>query len=67
MGTGVIGNKISPTKEERDMTLAEITEKYQRKVIKDRLRRYGNNLAAKRKIAADLSISIATLYRKLKG
>ena len=67
LGTGVIGNKISPTKEERDMTLAEITEKYQRKVIKDRLRRYGNNLAAKRKIAADLSISIATLYRKLKG
>ena len=48
------------------MTLAEITRRYERGIIEERIRRFGNSLAAKHKIADSLSISIATLYRKLK-
>lgn len=66
LGVENIGNKISPTKEKKDMTLAEITRRYERKVIEEQISQLGNSLAAKRKIAAGLSISIATLYRKLK-
>ena len=66
LGIENIGNKISLANEEKNMTLAEITRRYERGIIEERIRRFGNSLAAKHKIADSLSISIATLYRKLK-
>ncbi|MEW9094586.1 MAG: sigma 54-interacting transcriptional regulator [Clostridiaceae bacterium] len=48
-----------------DLTLSEMTKTYEKKIIKDYLNRYGNDLNGKKIIAEKLGISIATLYRKI--
>lgn len=65
VGTDYIKQKITASAEEEDLTLAEITRRFEKTVIQDHLRRFGSSLEAKRKIAKKLGISIATLYRKL--
>lgn len=47
-------------------TLKEVTERAEYEYLNKMLSEYGNSLSSKEKIAKDLSISVATLYNKLK-
>jgi len=46
-------------------SLDDITKEYEKKLLRNLLSRYGNDTAAKKKIAEKLGMSITTLYRKL--
>ena len=65
VGTDNIKKKMTAADEREDLTLAEITKRFEKTIIQDHIRRFGSSLEAKRKIAEKLGISIATLYRKL--
>lgn len=65
VGTDHIKKKMMATDERENLTLAEITRRFEKTIIQDHIRRFGSSLEAKRKIAEKLGISIATLYRKL--
>jgi transcriptional regulator with PAS, ATPase and Fis domain len=65
VGTDNIKKKMTAADEKEDLTLAEITKRFEKTIIQDHIRRFGSSLEAKRKIAEKLGISIATLYRKL--
>lgn len=45
--------------------LSEIIRNVERKIIEGRLKKYGSNLEAKKMIARELGISMATLYNKI--
>ena len=47
-------------------TLKEVTERAESEYLNKMLSEYGDSLSSKEKIAKDLSISVATLYNKLK-
>ncbi len=49
-----------------NMTLAQIVGDVEKKIIRDYLTLYGNDVPAKKRIAQELNISIATLYNKIK-
>ena len=51
--------------EEQGGTLAERVRMYERSVIENMMLVYGSDVAAKKKIAKELGISLATLYNKL--
>ena len=51
--------------EEHEGTLAERTRRFEKKEIEYMMSVYGSDVAAKKKIAAQLGISLATLYNKL--
>lgn len=51
--------------EEQGGTLAERVRMYERSVIENMMLVYGSDVAAKKKIARELGISLATLYNKL--
>ncbi len=65
VGTDHIKKKMMATDERENLTLAEITRRFEKTIIQDHIRRFGSSLEAKRRIAKKLGISIATLYRKL--
>jgi len=46
-------------------SLDDITKEYEKKLLRNLLSKYGNDTAAKKKIAEKLGMSITTLYRKL--
>ncbi|HHY14108.1 MAG TPA: helix-turn-helix domain-containing protein, partial [Thermoanaerobacterales bacterium] len=46
--------------------LRELVSKYEKRIIENLIKIYGNDTEAKKKIAKHLKISQATLYRKLK-
>jgi transcriptional regulator with PAS, ATPase and Fis domain len=46
--------------------LSELTKEFERHTIESYLKKYGTTVTAKKKIAAELGISIATLYNKLR-
>ena len=46
-------------------SLDDIIKEYEKKLLRNLLSRYGNDTAAKKKIAEKLGMSITTLYRKL--
>jgi DNA-binding NtrC family response regulator len=46
--------------------LADMLRNFERKIIGDKLARYGFDLTSKKKLAQDLGISLATLYAKIK-
>ena len=48
-------------------TLADILGDVERRVIESRLKLYGSDLSAKKKVANGLGISLATLYNKMKS
>lgn len=48
-------------------TLAELVQDVERKAILEMLQRYGPQVEAKRQIARELGISLATLYNKMKA
>lgn len=48
-----------------DLSLSEQIKIYEREIITRKLKKYGNNSSAKDKVARDLGLSRATLYRKL--
>jgi len=48
-------------------TLTELVRDLERKIIAGRLNYYGTSMAAKKSIARELGISMATLYNKMKG
>lgn len=47
--------------------LSELTKRYEKTVIEDRLRNLDDSLETKKKVAKDLGIGLATLYRKLEN
>lgn len=47
-------------------SLPEIIRNVERRIIEDRLKNYGVTLSAKKRLANDLGISLASLYNKLK-
>jgi len=59
--------KIGISREEKHQTLEEMVKAYEKKVIESQLKHFGDSLEAKRDIARNLDISIATLYRKLRS
>lgn len=66
IGVENIKKKISVKEEPmKKMTLGEMTRAYEKSVIENYIRIYGDNLESKKKIAKELGISLATLYRKL--
>lgn len=65
VGTDNLQKKLRSNEERKHRTLAEMTREYEKMVIKNELRRFGQSLDAKRRIADRLGISIATLYRKM--
>ena len=48
-----------------DLPLSEQVKSYEREIITRKLKKYGSNSNAKDKVAKDLGLSRATLYRKL--
>lgn len=65
VGTDNLQKKLRSNEDRKHRTLAEMTREYEKMVIKNELRRFGQSLDAKRRIADRLGISIATLYRKI--
>ena len=65
VGTDNLQKKLRSNEERKHRTLAEMTREFEKTVIKNELRRFGQSLDAKRRIADRLGISIATLYRKM--
>lgn len=59
--TSEVKGKITPKG-----TLKEIVAEYEKKIITNSLKQYGDDLMAKEKVAKDLGISIPTLYRKIR-
>lgn len=57
-------NKLNG-KQKPGTSLKEMVAEYEKNVITNKLKRYGNDLKAKEKIAEELDISLPTLYRKL--
>ena len=54
-----------PSIEEEHSSLEMKVREFERKIINQKLQEYGNDLDSKLKIAKELGISLATLYRKL--
>lgn len=50
---------------EKNLTLAQMTKLYEKKVLQNYIKKYGDDVDTKKNIAKKLGISIATLYRKL--
>lgn len=48
-------------------SLAETIRNVERRIIEDRLKSYGVTLSAKKRLASDLGISLASLYSKMKA
>jgi len=65
IGTDSIKKKIGIDSKEENIKLADLTKGYEKSVILNKIKMYGNDLEAKKKAAKQLGISIATLYRKL--
>ncbi len=59
-------NIITPSNKKDDKSLENMVKEFEKKVIGERAREYGNSKEDKKKLAEDLNIGIATLYRKLK-
>jgi transcriptional regulator with PAS, ATPase and Fis domain len=67
VGVENISKKVGISVETENISLAEMTKRYEKNVIQNKLKNTGNDLDAKQQIAKQLGISIATLYRKLEG
>lgn len=65
IGINSILRKVGSSTDGIGVTLGEMTKAYEKSVIEDQLQRYGEDLDAKREVAKQLGISIATLYRKM--
>lgn len=65
IGTDSIKRKIGAYNKEENIKLTDLTRSYEKSVILNKIRMYGNDLDAKKKAAEQLGISIATLYRKI--
>lgn len=55
-----------PIAREPNRTLKEVVEEAERQWITETLKRYGDDLDEKRKVAEELGVSLATLYNKMK-
>jgi sigma-54 dependent transcriptional regulator, acetoin dehydrogenase operon transcriptional activator AcoR len=47
-------------------SLSDQVREFERAIVAEMIERYGNNMEAKRRIAKELNISVATLYNKMK-
>ena len=65
IGTDSIKRKLGADSKEENIKLADLTRGYEKSVILNKIKTYGNDLDAKKKAAEQLGISIATLYRKI--
>ncbi|MDF2948483.1 MAG: sigma54 specific transcriptional regulator, Fis family [Sedimentibacter sp.] len=59
-------NLIPLSSNDEKESLDNIVKNFERSIIVDKLKRYGKSKEDKEKLAKDLNIGIATLYRKLK-
>lgn len=62
--SGLINNIIGENVDK--LGLEKLVEQVERKVLSEYLELYGESVEAKKKIAAELDVSIATLYNKIK-
>ena len=67
IGIENISKKVKINGEAKILSLAEMTKKYEKNIIENKLKSVGDDLASKQQVAKELGISIATLYRKLEG
>lgn len=68
IGLKNINSKLNIRRDERkNLNLTELTRLYEREVIEDRLNRADDTVESKKRVAKELGISLATLYRKLEN
>nr|WP_312579860.1 sigma 54-interacting transcriptional regulator [Sedimentibacter sp.] len=65
IGAKNIKKKMGTYNEEENMKLADLTKAYEKSIINNKIQKIGDGFEAKKEIAMQLGISIATLYRKL--
>ena len=67
IGAKNIKKKMGTYNEEENMKLADLTKAYEKSIINNKIQKVGDGFEAKKEIAMQLGISIATLYRKLEA
>jgi transcriptional regulator with PAS, ATPase and Fis domain len=65
IGIDNLKRKIIQAPETENLKLADLTKAYEKSVIQNKIKKLGNDLDAKKQVARQLGISIATLYRKI--
>lgn len=64
-GAELIQSKLQPSAELPQLNLAQLTRQYERQLIRQQVQEAGGTAEAKREVAKQLGISVATLYRKM--
>lgn len=67
IGIDNISKKVKINGEAKNLSLADMTKKFEKDIIENKLKGRANDLDSKHQVAKELGISIATLYRKLEG
>lgn len=60
-----LNTKINSMATNMEGSLEDLKQEFERAVIEEMLKRYGNSLEGKKKVAEKLNIGLTTLYRKL--
>ena len=64
-GAELIRSKFQASAETPQLSLSQLTRQYEQQVIRQQVQEAGGTAEAKREVAKQLGISVATLYRKL--
>ncbi len=64
-GAELIRSKLQPSAETPQLNLTQMTRQYERQLIRQQVQEAGGTAEAKREVAKQLGISVATLYRKM--
>lgn len=67
IGTENINKKLGTGVQLEHKKLADKIKAYEKSIIENELKRFGDSVDAKREVARQLGISVATLYRKLEA
>lgn len=65
IGVDNLRKKIGKEKETENLKLSDLTKSYEKSIITNRIKFFGDSVDSKKEAARQLGISIATLYRKL--
>lgn len=67
ISAGVLPGRLDGRGEAAQLTLSQRTKEFERREIEKLLQKYGATLAGKKRAAAELGISLASLYNKIGG